>query len=103
MACVVGRFGSGERWRRGEDIVVHTQLVATSTQVRSEGRSWDQQDLVLKVNSEEDGDVKAGQHAAATSPIRRGEHKTDSVGVTLGVRKVGHEKNRVYPQGQRHF
>lgn len=66
--------------------------------VRSEGRSWDQKDVELMAYGEEDGSVKAGQHAVVTPLIRSGEHKTDGMGVTLGVRKVGNEKNRFTPR-----
>lgn len=76
------------------------QLVATSTKaVRSERRSQDQKDLEMMVDSEEDGSVKGGQHAVVISLIRNGKRKTDGVGTTLGVRKVGNEKNQVYSQG----
>lgn len=58
--------------------------------VRSEGRSWNQKDVVLMVYGEE--------HAVVTSLIRSGEHKSDGMGVMLGVRKVGNEKNWFTPR-----
>lgn len=66
--------------------------------VRSEGRSWAQKDVVLLVYGEEDGSVKTGQRAVVTSLIRSGEHKIDGMGVMLGVRKVGNEKNWFTPR-----
>lgn len=55
------------------------------------------------VGSEEDGSVKVGQHAVVKSLIYNGKHQTDGVGVVSGVRKVGSEKNQVFPHRQRHF
>lgn len=45
-----------------------------------------------------DGGVEAGQHAAVTALVRTGKHRTGGVGVVLGARKVGNEKNWVYLQ-----
>lgn len=51
------------------------------------------------VDDEKEGSVKVGQHAVVISLIRSGKHKTDGVGVVLGVRKAGNEKNQIYFQG----
>lgn len=51
------------------------------------------------VDNEEEDSVKVGQHAVVTPLIRSGKHKIDVVGVVLGVRKVGNEKNQIYSQG----
>lgn len=93
---MVGRFGSGERWRRWEDTTGDASTKAAL--VRSEGRSWAQKDVVLLVYGEEDGSVKTGQCAVVTSLIRSGEHKIDGMGVMLGVRKMGNEKNWFTPR-----